>query len=142
MFSLKSIFLLFTVKVYCVISDDGTTPKLPGPLPERKIIILGQTGTGKSTLANVLIGQSPYSDCSKMSEEELSRPRNYRQLKNQSYYDVGACVKDLHTTAVSSRGTNIFVTLHIFGSNFCYAKVKNFVTLHTPVLIAYIIFYS
>ena len=99
MFSLKSIFLLFNLKV-CLSS--GTTPKSPDPLPERKIIILGRGATGKSTLANVLIGQSPYYDCSTMSEEELSRPRNNRHLKNQSYYDVGACVKDLHTYKVSS----------------------------------------
>ena len=38
-------------------------------------------------------------------------------------------------TAVSSRGANIFVTLDIFGSNFCYAKVKNFVTLQPKFLL-------
>ena len=38
-------------------------------------------------------------------------------------------------TAVSSRGTNISVTLDIFGSNFCYAKVKNFVTLRPKFLL-------
>ena len=31
-------------------------------LPEPKLVIVGQTGTGKSTLANVLLGESP--DCS------------------------------------------------------------------------------
>ena len=38
-------------------------------------------------------------------------------------------------TAVSSRGTSIFVTLDIFGSNFCYAKAKNFVTLQAKFLL-------
>ena len=42
------IFLIHVIFFPCVIGND---------LPEPKIVIVGQTGVGKSTLANVLLGQ-------------------------------------------------------------------------------------